>query len=229
MTIPSTAIKSLPKEDRPRERLFNLGPNALSSAELIAIILRTGTSGVSAINLSQKLLVDFGNLKSLAQASVEEISKIGGVGRVKAISLKAAFELGARLSTIDVTEKTIIKKPEDVYALISDQMRLSRQEIFKVIVLNTKNHVLKIETVTVGILNASLIHPRELFRPAIQSSAHNIILVHNHPSGDPSPSEEDIVITKKLIDAGRIVDIEVKDHVIIGDGKFVSLKQKGYV
>lgn len=229
MNSPSTTIKNLPKLERPRERLNRLGPGALSVSELIAIILRLGTSGVSALELANRLLVRFGNLKTLAQASIEELSSIEGMGETKAVSLKAAFELGRRLCVFTEDIRPVIKKPEDVYTLLGDQMRLLTQEMFKVLVLNTKNEVMRVETVTIGTLNASIIHPRELFRPAIRAGANTVVLIHNHPSGDPEPSKEDILITKKLIDAGHVVDIEVEDHVIIGDGRFVSMRERGYV
>lgn len=225
----STAIKHLPKLERPRERLDQLGPGALSIPELIAIILRIGTTGVSAVELANRLLVRFGNLKALAQASIDELSSVGGMGEAKAISLKAAFELGMRLNSSSGSIRRVIKKPVDIYNLLADEMRLLAQEIFKVVILNTKNEVIKIETVTIGTINTNIIHPRELFRPAIRANANTVILIHNHPSGDPEPSREDILITKKLIDASRIIDIEIEDHVIIGDGRFVSMKEKNLI
>lgn len=225
----STAIKHLPKLERPRERLNQLGPGALSIPELIAIILRIGTTGVSAVELANRLLVRFGNLKALAQASIDELSSIDGMGEAKAISLKAAFELGMRLNSSSGSIRRVIKKPVDIYNLLADEMRLLAQEIFKVVILNTKNEVIKIETVTIGTINTNIIHPRELFRPAIRANANTVILIHNHPSGDPEPSREDILITKKLIDASRIIDIEIEDHVIIGDGRFVSMKEKNLI
>lgn len=228
MKSSSITIKHLPMLERPRERLRRLGPDVLSVQELIAIILRLGTTGVSVMELANRLLVEFGDLKTLAQASVEELTRIDGMGEAKAISLKAAFELGRRLSGFtDV--RPVVRKPADVYNLLGEQMRYFNQEMFKVVMLNTKNEVLKIETITVGILNANIIHPRELFRVAIKSSANTIIIVHNHPSGDPEPSKEDILITKKLIDAGCVIDIEIEDHIIIGDGRFVSMREKGYM
>lgn len=225
----STAIKHLPKLERPRERLNQLGPGALSIQELIAIILRIGTTGVSAVELANRLLVRFENLKALAQASIDELSSIDGMGEAKAISLKAAFELGMRLNSSSGSIRRVIKKPVDIYNLLADEMRLLAQEIFKVVILNTKNEVIKIETVTIGTINTNIIHPRELFRPAIRANANTVILIHNHPSGDPEPSREDILITKKLIDASRIIDIEIEDHVIIGDGRFVSMKEKNLI
>lgn len=225
----STTIKSLPKAERPRERLKNLGAGALSISELIAIILRLGTRGVSAIELANRLLAKFENLKAIAQASVEDLSNVEGIGEAKAVSVKAAFELGARLSVFTETDRIIVKKPEDAYKLLKDELRLLSQEIFKVLVLNTKNHVIKIETITKGTLNTNIIHPRELFRPAIKLNANSVILVHNHPSGDPEPSKEDIFITKKLVEAGHIVDIEIADHIILGDNKFVSLQERGLI
>lgn len=225
----SITIKHLPKLERPRERLQHLGPEALSASELMAIILRLGSPGVNALVLADRLLARFGNLKALAGAGVEELCSVDGMGRSKAVQLKAAFELGRRLSIFTEDIRPFIKKPQDAVNLLIDEMRLLQQETFKELILNTKNQLLKIETITVGTLNASLIHPRELFRPAIKVGAQTVILVHNHPSGDPEPSQEDIVVTQKLADAGRVVDIHIQDHIIIGDGRYVSLKEKGYM
>lgn len=225
----STTIKHLPKSERPRERLNQLGPGALSVQELIAIILRLGTTGVSAVELANRLLVRFGDLKRLAQASIEELLNVEGMGETKAVSLKAAFELGRRLNSFTEDIRPVIKRPEDVYNLLADEMRLLPQEIFKVVILNTKNEIVRTETITIGTLNTNIIHPRELFRPAIRANANTLLLVHNHPSGDPEPSKEDILITKRLIDASRIVDIEIEDHIVIGDGRFVSMRGKGYI
>lgn len=224
-----TILKNLPKAERPRERLESLGPKSLSVQELLAIVLRLGTRGVSAVELANRLLSKFGNIKAIAQASIEELSSVEGVGRAKAISIKAAFELGVRLAVFNDTERIIIKKPEDVYLLLREEIRLLSQEIFKVVILNTKNQVIKTETVTIGILNTNIIHPRELFRSAIRSNAHSVILIHNHPSGDPEPSKEDVFITKRLVDAGHIVDIEIEDHIIFGEGKFVSMRERGCI
>ncbi len=224
-----TTLKNLPKAERPRERLESLGPSSLSVQELLAIILRLGTRGVSAVELANRLLYRFGNVRAIALASIEDLTSVEGIGRTKAISIKAAFELGLRLSVFNDEKRVSIKRPEDVYFLLKEEIRLLSQEIFKVIVLNTKKQVVKTETVTVGILNTNIIHPRELFRSAIKNNAHSVILIHNHPSGDPDPSKEDIFITKRLIEAGRIVDIEIEDHIIFGDGKFVSLKEAGHI
>jgi len=224
----SLTIKHLPKMERPRERLSRLGPEALGTAELLAIILRTGISGANALVIADKLLVRFTNLKELAGAAVEELAAIDGIGQSKAVRLKAAFELGRRVGAFVDSERPIIRGPQDVAALVIEKLRLLKQEVFKVLILNTKNVLLKIEKVTVGTLNASLIHPRELFRPAIRLGANSIILVHNHPSGDPAPSPEDIQVTRKLVSAGEIVGIEIQDHVIVGDSSYISLKEKGY-
>lgn len=225
----STTIKHLPKLERPRERLNQLGPSALSVQELIAIILRLGTIGVSAVELANRLLARFGNLKALAQASVIELSNVEGMGEAKAISIKAAFELGRRLSSFNSDVRPVIKNPKDIYNLLADEMRLLTQEIFKAVILNTKNEVMRIETVTIGTINTNIIHPRELFRPAVRANANTVILVHNHPSGDPEPSREDILITKKLIDASHVIDIEIEDHIVIGDGRFVSMKERRFI
>lgn len=222
----STTIKSLPVLERPRERLSHLGAGALSIQELIAIILRQGTHGVSAIELANRLLAEFGNIKGIAQASVEELSGVTGMGKAKAVGLKAAFELAGRMARFNEDKPVLVKKPEDVYNTLKEEMRFLPQEIFKVVILNTKNQILKTETITVGTLNTNIIHPRELFRPVIKANANSIILLHNHPSGDPEPSKEDIYITKKLVEAGVVVDIEIEDHIVFGDGRFVSMKER---
>lgn len=222
-------IKNLPLLERPRERLQHLGPEALNLSELMAIILRLGSHGTNALGLANRILSRFGNLKEVASAALEELADVDGVGMAKAVQLKAAFELGRRLTVFTGDIRPCIKKPADVAGLLADEMKLLQKETFRELVLNTKNQLLKIETVSIGILNASLVHPREIFKPAIKASGNAVILVHNHPSGDPFPSKEDIEVTKKLIDAGKILGIEVQDHIIIGDGSYVSMKEEKYI
>ena len=220
-------IKELPELERPREKLLALGPEALGNAELIAILLRTGTTKDSALRLAERLLVKYGGVGGLGGLSPQEISGIKGIGAAKAVAVAAAVELGKRMSYLSGADKIVIRSSQDVADLLMPRLRYETKENFIVVLLSTKNHVLATPTVSVGSLNASVVHPRELFREAIIYSAAAVILAHNHPSGDPSPSREDIVITKTMTEAGRILDISVIDHVIIGDGKYVSLKEKG--
>jgi DNA repair protein RadC len=220
-------IKDLPSDERPREKLLLSGPGALSNAELIAILLRTGTRQDSAMRLAEQLLVKHGGLAGLGGISPREICKVKGIGGAKAVAVAAAVELGKRLSALGAGERAVVRSPQSVADLLMPRLRYETKEKFIVVLLSTKNHVLATPTISVGTLNASLVHPRELFREAINYNAAAVILVHNHPSGDPSPSQEDIALTRKMIEAGCLLDISVLDHVIIGDGKYVSLKEKG--
>lgn len=222
-------IKELPAELRPRERLLTAGATALSNIELVAILLRIGTRNVSAVELASQLFAKFGDLTGLLAASVEELSTVKGVGNAKAVQIKAALELGRRLALMPATQRFTIQSPEDVASLVMEDMRYLDREIFKAILLNIKNQVLAVETISVGTLDCSIVHPRELFKAAIRKSSAGIILLHNHPSGDPTPSREDIEITKRFYQGGEILGISVLDHVIIGDNKFISLKAKGII
>lgn len=224
---PTLTIKNLPQAERPRERLCSVGPEAVGVSELLAIILRTGTSGTNALVLADKLLLHFGNLKYLAAASVEELAVVPGIGHSKAVQLKAAFELGRRLTIFNENPRPVIDNPRTVVDLLRDELRLQKQEVFKALILDTKNQLLKIVTITIGTLNANIIHPRELFRPAIALGANSIVIVHNHPSGDPEPSKEDIQVTRSLVAAGEVIGIGIFDHIIIGDSEYVSLKERG--
>ncbi|MBE3596783.1 MAG: DNA repair protein RadC [Hydrogenibacillus sp.] len=219
-------IKDVPEEARPRERLRQLGPEALSDVELIAILLRTGTRGESVLRLAERILGTAGNLRALLGMGVEELSAIRGVGMAKAVQLQAAFELGRRLSRA-LPKARVIRSAGDVAQVMMDRMRYLKQEHFAVLFLNTKNELIGDKTVFVGTLDASLVHPREVFREAVRKSAQSIVLVHNHPSGDPTPSQEDRRVTARLVRAGRIMGIDVLDHVIIGDGDYVSLMALG--
>jgi len=210
-------IKELPQNERPRERLQKFGEEALSDAELLAIILRTGSARFSAIALAQHLLKKFGTLKNLAKASLEELCTTPGIGKTKAVQIKAAFSLGYRLTTFREPDKDVIRCARDVVDLMLDQMRLFDKECFKIILLDTKNRIIRAETVTVGLLDASLIHPREVFRTAIRANSASVIAVHNHPSGDPAPSDEDNRVTKRLKEASAVLGITLLDHIIIGD------------
>ncbi|MGE5705050.1 MAG: RadC family protein [Clostridia bacterium] len=216
-------------EDRPRERLLRLGAQALSDAELLAIMLRTGTERESAYQLSQRLLASFQDLRGLTQATQDELVTIKGIGPVKAIELQAAFELGRRQMGNIVGKRPVIRLPRDVADLMMPEMSALTQEHFVCLFLNTKNQVIGKQTIFVGSLDASIVHPREVFKEAIKRSSASVICLHNHPSGDPTPSREDISVTKTLMGAGELVGIALLDHVIIGDGRYISLKEQGYL
>jgi DNA repair protein RadC len=220
-------IRDIPADERPRERLAKYGPQAVSASDLIAILLRTGSRELSAIGLAERLLCEFKDLRSLACASVEELASIKGVGTVKAIEIQAAMELGKRLATMTEIPRPEIRSPIDVHTLISPGLRYEPKEHFKALLLDTKNRVIRTPTISVGSLNASLIHPRELYREAISAASASVIVAHNHPSGDPTPSREDIEVTKRLLEAGKVIGIDLLDHIIIGDGRFISLKERG--
>ena len=222
-------IKNMPADLRPRERLREVGAGSLSAAELLAIILRTGTKDESVLELAHRILMDPRGLRFLAEAALDELCEIRGMGLAKAAQVKAALELGRRLACLDMELKPVINSPQEASVLVMEEMCYLDREHFRVILLNTKNRVIGIDQVSVGTLNASLVHPREVFKRAVQKSAAAIILVHNHPSGDPSPSPEDMQITQRLCEAGRIIGIEVLDHVIIGDHVFTSFKEKGWI
>jgi DNA repair protein RadC len=201
--------------ERPRERLMHQGPDALRTAELIAILLRSGIRGASAVNVADQLLQRFGSLQALAQASLDEL-RGPGVGRDKAIGLKAAFSLARRLLEEQRRESPLLDHPAAVAALLRDEAVGYRVERLQVLLLNTRRRLIRMETVAEGLLDQILVHAREVFRPAITANAHALILVHNHPSGDPTPSEPDIRVTRDLIRAGRLLKIEVLDHIILG-------------
>lgn len=205
------------------------GPEALSAAELLAILLGTGSAEESALELANRILSGPRGLRYLAEAPLEELCGIRGVGLAKAAQIKAAVELGRRLACLGPGFSPVVRSPQQVSTLVMEEMCYLDREHFRVVLLNTKNRVLAVETVSVGSLNSSLVHPREVFKKAVQRSAAAVILVHNHPSGDPSPSSEDVEITRRLCEAGKIIGIEVLDHIIIGDHVFVSLKEKGYI
>jgi DNA repair protein RadC len=222
-------IRDVPKDVRPRERLLFSGPESLADHELLAILLRTGTKEESVLQLAHRLLQRFEGLRLLKDATVEEITSIKGIGTTKAIQILAAIELGRRLHRLGYHDRYVIRSPEDGAKYVMEDMRFLSQEHFVAIYLNTKNQVIHRKTIFIGSLNSSIVHPREVFKEAIKRSAASIICAHNHPSGDPTPSREDIDVTKRLAECGRIIGIELLDHLIIGDQKFVSLKEKGYV
>lgn len=222
----SYRITDLEETERPRERLAKLGPQALSNAELVAILLRVGVPGENAMQLGQRLLQDCGGLAGLRRASFAEVCSQHGIGAAKAAQIKAAIELGNRLQLVLPEERPGIHNPADAAALVQYEMSGLEQENLWVILLDTRNRVLGIEKLYKGSLNSSMVRVGELFRAAIQRNAASIVLVHNHPSGDPSPSAEDIALTRNVVQAGKLLDIDVLDHIIIGNARFVSLKEK---
>ena len=220
-------IKDLPLGERPRERLLYAGAAALSSTELLAIILRVGVGGESVLSVAQRLLARFDGLAGLARASAAELTAEHGIGEAKVAQVKAAFELGRRLLVTAPVERPQVRSPADAAQLLMAEMSLLEQEHLRLILLDTKNYVLSIPTVYVGSLNTSLIRVGELFRYALKDNCAALIVVHNHPSGDPTPSPEDVTVTRKIVEGGQLLDIEVLDHLIIGRGRFISLKERG--
>ena len=217
----------MPKEGRPRERFLKQGPEALSDAELFAIFLRIGTPGENAIDMSNRLIAEYG-LDKLFECSLKELQKIKGIGPSKAMQILSMIELMKRHNNSKKPNKHI-KSAKDVFDLVYEKLKDEKKEKFITLHLSTNNYVIKEEDISSGILNASIVHPREIFNPAIKNYANKIILVHNHPSGDPTPSEEDLTITNKLIDAGELLGIAVLDHVIIGDNKWWSWKERKFL
>jgi DNA repair protein RadC len=220
-------IADLPQAERPRERLLRYGASALSNAELLAIILRVGGAGQNAIRLSEALLARHEGLSGLARAGVGELTQVKGVGDAKVAQMKAALELGRRLLASAPDERVQIRSPADAANLLMLEMGLLEQEHLRVVLLDTRNRVLTISTVYKGSLNSSMVRVGELFREAIRRNSAAVIIAHNHPSGDPTPSPEDVAVTRQVVQAGQLLDIDVLDHIIIGRGRFVSLKERG--
>lgn len=219
-------IRDMPEDDRPRERLVKYGPEALSNAELLAIVLRTGTQKENIINLCTRIFSEY-NIKQLSQANVIKLTEIHGIGIAKASQIAAVFELARKLEGFTEESKKKIRSPADVYSLLYPKMREQKKERLVALLLDTKNQVLREELISIGSLNANIVHPREVFKAALMESCASVILSHNHPSGDPSPSVEDISVTRKLVEGGKLLGIDVLDHVVIGDGSYVSLKDRG--
>ncbi|OYD08591.1 RadC family protein [Paludifilum halophilum] len=220
-------IRDVPKEERPRERMTQRGASHLSNGELIAILLRTGTSSESVVTLANRVLSQTGGLKGLADMNLSEMVQIRGIGPAKAIQVLAGIELGRRISRAIPDERAAIRSPRDAADYVMDELRYLSQEHFICLFLNTKNRVIDKRCIFVGSLNASVVHPREVFREAIRRSSAGVVCVHNHPSGDPTPSREDIHVTQRLFEAGQIVGVDLLDHIIIGDQRFYSMKEKG--
>lgn len=219
-------VRDMPTAERPRERLRDYGPQALSNVELIAILLRTGLEGESVLSLSQRILSYLGGLRGVATATYGELCNINGVGDAKSCQLMAAMELGRRLASLHPEDRASIYSPQDVVNLFMVEMAFLEQEHLKVILLNTKNQVLGVREVYVGNVNSSIIRVSEVLRPAVRENCPAIIVVHNHPSGDPTPSVEDIEVTRQIASAGGLLDIDLLDHIVIGNQSFVSMKEK---
>ncbi len=224
---PAYRIRDLHETERPRERLAELGPQALSSAELIAILLRVGVRGENAVQVGQRLLQCFGGISGLHRASLEELTHQHGIGAAKAAQIKAAIELGRRLAVESPQERPVINSPEDAANLVRYEMAALEEEHLRVILLDTRNHILDIQEVYQGSANASQVRVGEVFKAAIRRNATAVIIVHNHPSGDATPSPDDLAVTRACVEAGKLLDIDVLDHLVIGQGRYVSMKERG--
>ncbi|MEG0371264.1 MAG: DNA repair protein RadC [Clostridium sp.] len=223
------SIKEIPREDRPRERLLKYGAEVLSNSELLAVIIGKGTRNQNAITLAQNILGSNEGLKFLCTSSVQELLNINGIGNAKVAIIKASIELGRRMRSFRTDEKIVITSPKNAADLLIEDMRYLKKEHFRVMFLNTKNQVIDVSDLSIGTLNSSIVHPREVFYDAIKKVANSIVICHNHPSGDPTPSKEDINVTSRLREVGKLIGIELLDHIIIGDGVYVSLKEKGLI
>jgi DNA repair protein RadC len=223
-------IKDLPVNERPYEKLERFGPEMLSNAELLAIIIRTGNRNETSVSLAQRVLKhdrEGSGLSFLHHTTVEQLRKINGIGRVKAIQLKAVMELSKRIASFYDTNRIVLNATADVARVFMEEMRHLDREVFKTVMVNTKNQIIKQRNVSVGSLSASIVHPREVFSEVLKIGCAAVIFVHNHPSGDPTPSVDDVDTTRRLVNAGDILGIKVLDHVIIGNGVYVSFKEKG--
>ncbi len=232
--ISNLRIKDLPNQERPRERLVQFGAEALKNSELIAILLRTGTKGSSAISISEQLLARFKTLDHLSRASLKDLRQVKGIGQDKAIALKSAFTLAQRMALEVRNESPVLDDPEQVANMLREDNRVYEVEHLQVVLLNARRKLIRVEEVSQGTLDSIMAHPREVFKRAIAANAAAVVLVHNHPSGDPTPSEADIRVTRDLIRAGQLLRIEVLDHVILGartttrPRDYVSLRELGY-
>lgn len=222
----SFTVRDLPKPERPRERLIKFGSEALSAQELLALVIGRGIPKKSVMNISQELLAKFGNIRSISQASIEALAEIKGIGLAKAAQIKATFELGRRQELEPELKDYDIKNPQSIVKAIRSSIKDKAKEHFKLILLDNRNKIISISTISIGTLNASLVHPREIFKEAIIHNSASVVLAHNHPSGDPEPSEEDMKITERLVESGKILGIEVIDHIIIGKTNFASFKER---
>jgi DNA repair protein RadC len=233
-TVSSSRLKDQPIGERPRERLVERGAAALSAAELIAILVRTGLQGTNAVDIGKQLIQKFGSLGAMARASVDDLQCIRGIGRDKAVTLVAAFTLGSKIAEELQRESPVLDNPTAIAELLREQNRTKNVETFQILLLNTRRRLIRVEQVSQGLLDTILVHPREVFKSAISANAAAIVLVHNHPSGDPTPSEADIKVTRDLIRAGQLLKMEVLDHVILGTATmdrpkdYSSLRELGY-
>ncbi|OGK96220.1 MAG: hypothetical protein A3J45_09045 [Candidatus Rokubacteria bacterium RIFCSPHIGHO2_02_FULL_69_13] len=223
------AIRDQPRQERPRERLYWNGPEALADAELLALQLGSGTAGRSASDVAREMLATYGSLAEVAAREVTELARVMGVGPAKAARLVAAFELGRRLRARTPGVRVVLSAPGDVYAAFGPLMEDLPREVFRVALLDAQNGLLRDRVVSEGTLSASLVHPREVFKPALLEPAASVILLHNHPSGDPTPSREDIRLTRQLVECARLLDLRVHDHLVIGRGRYVSLAERGII
>jgi DNA repair protein RadC len=219
-------LRDMPNGEKPRERLEHYGAGALATAELLAIVLRTGRQGANALDIGQQLMAEFG-LPGLARASIDELCRTPGCGRAKAVQIKAAIELGRRLMVQAPAELVQISTPADAAAMLLPEMALLEQEHLRVVLLNARNHVVGVHEVYKGSVSASPVRVAEVFREAVRRNCASIIVAHNHPSGDPTPSREDVHVTRQIVSAGQLLDIDVLDHLIIGHDRWISLRERG--
>lgn len=222
-------VLDIPKGERPQEKLISFGAERLTDAELLAIVLRTGIKGENVITLSQRIICELGGLDGILNASLEDIKKIKGIKNSKGTRILAIVEIARRLKSLRNLEKKKVAKAEDLVDFLYPEMSSLNQEVLKLVVLNTKNEITRVKDVFKGSLNSAIVHPREIFNEALKSSAASIIICHNHPSGDPTPSKEDIMITKRLSSCGELLGINLTDHIIIGNNRYVSLREKGII
>jgi DNA repair protein RadC len=227
MTEYHLRIKELPASEQPRERLRDYGAAALSDAELLAILLRVGVAGTNVVQLAQQLLVERGGWGGLMRADYTDLCRRHGIGEAKTATLKAALEIGRRLLLTEHEQRIQIKSPADVAQLLMLEMSYLDQEHLRTVLLDTKNRVQGISTIYIGSLNSSPVRVGEVFRDALKKNSAALIVVHNHPSGDPTPSPEDVLVTREIVAAGNLLDVEVLDHLVIGQGRFVSLRERG--
>jgi len=224
-----SAITKWPRDERPREKFMKNGPSALSDAELLAILLRTGAGNITAVDLAKAIMKEYHSLDRIASKSYLDLKQFKGLGNAKAIMISAAFELGRRAAVQQKNKRIRINTPQDAVNIYQSELRDLNQEVFKVILLDSANHIIDSKIITTGILNSSIVHPREVFRHAILELAASIILIHNHPSGNPEPSQDDIQITRQMVEVGKIMGIPVNDHIIIAKDKYASFAEKGLI